>query len=314
LEELIKSEDFAHIDETGLPMNGENWWLWVICCANLVLFKQSSSRGHESINDIIKGFEGTIIADFFSAYEKFDSNPHQKCLAHLLSAIIEIIVRLKKQSDRIVKKIQKHEKSIELKEQEQGQKHTQDSNSSDKKKKGRKPKLETLKPEELNDLETKFEQNQTSINQAVELGAFFRAPFKDTCFGWKKKNSDRISKKEAEEQCANLVKKLRDDGILEEELEKILKRIDKYMDQLFTYLQTEGMPPDNNAAERNLRKFARQRKISGDFKSIDLMKHFTQYLSLYMTCRKNDQDFEALVNKILSGDSVDLRTFLFSVH
>ncbi|MHA1728567.1 MAG: IS66 family transposase [Promethearchaeota archaeon] len=70
LEELIKLESFTHIDETGLPMMGENWWLWVICTANLVLYRQSAGRGHKSIEDIIKGFKGTIISDFFRAYEK----------------------------------------------------------------------------------------------------------------------------------------------------------------------------------------------------------------------------------------------------
>ena len=84
LEYLIKGEAFVHIDESGLPMQGKNWWLWVICTANLVLYRQSHTRGHKAIRDIIEGFEGTIISDFFKAYEKFDENEHQKCLAHLL--------------------------------------------------------------------------------------------------------------------------------------------------------------------------------------------------------------------------------------
>ncbi|KKL72511.1 hypothetical protein LCGC14_2084190, partial [marine sediment metagenome] len=42
LEELVKKKALLHVDETGLPMNGENWWLWVVCCANFVLYIQST--------------------------------------------------------------------------------------------------------------------------------------------------------------------------------------------------------------------------------------------------------------------------------
>jgi len=57
LEELVRDSAFLHVDETGLPMNGENWWLWVVCCANFVLYIQSTSRGHESVKHILEGLK-----------------------------------------------------------------------------------------------------------------------------------------------------------------------------------------------------------------------------------------------------------------
>ncbi|MHA1146899.1 MAG: IS66 family transposase [Promethearchaeota archaeon] len=66
LEELVKNSKLLHVDETGLPMNGENWWLWVVCCANFVLYIQSASRRHESVKHILDGFEGTLISDFLA--------------------------------------------------------------------------------------------------------------------------------------------------------------------------------------------------------------------------------------------------------
>ncbi len=54
LEELVRAADFAHVDETGLPMMGENWWLWVVCTANLVLYHQSTGRGHSDIKEVLK--------------------------------------------------------------------------------------------------------------------------------------------------------------------------------------------------------------------------------------------------------------------
>lgn len=38
LEELVKKSALFHVDEVGLPIKGENWWLWVVCCANFVLY------------------------------------------------------------------------------------------------------------------------------------------------------------------------------------------------------------------------------------------------------------------------------------
>ena len=52
----VKGTEFAHVDETGLPLDGRNWWLWVVVTANVVLFKASESRGHATIKDM---FEGT---------------------------------------------------------------------------------------------------------------------------------------------------------------------------------------------------------------------------------------------------------------
>lgn len=109
LEELHKQESFTHIDESGLPMQGKNWWLWVIFTANIVIYRQSHIIGHTTIKDFIEGFQGTIIAVFFSAYKKFDDNDQQKCLAHLLSDVIELIVGLQKENEQIERKIQKHE-------------------------------------------------------------------------------------------------------------------------------------------------------------------------------------------------------------
>ncbi|KKL94938.1 hypothetical protein LCGC14_1859630, partial [marine sediment metagenome] len=50
---------------------------------NFVLYIQSTSRGHESVKDILEGFE-----------------EQQKCLGHLLSDIIELIVKLEKENER----------------------------------------------------------------------------------------------------------------------------------------------------------------------------------------------------------------------
>ena len=121
-----------------------------------------------------------------------------------------------------------------------------------------------------------------------------------------------MSSIEAKEQMLALVAKLRAEGVEDEEIRKILDRCEKYQDSLFTYLDHEGMPPDNNEAERKLRPFAVQRRVSGGFKSPPLMKHFAVFLSLFMTCKANVKEFEALLPRVLSEEGVDLRQFLLA--
>jgi len=307
LELLVKEAEFAHIDETGLPMRGENWWLWVVCTANLVLYHQGVGRGHTEIEEILKGFQGTIIADFFRAYEKFKDNPHQKCMAHLLSAIIELMVKLEKENERMTLKIIKCEavqaRLIADLDAELG-----------KKKRGRKPKAESVTPEQLETMDQRFQVNQKTLRQASSLGTFFRQPFQDTVFNWSKPNNERISRSAAEMQLDQLLISLRSEGIDDDELENLIKRCEKFKLNLFTYLEHEEMPPDNNRAERNLRKFAKQRRISGDFKSPAVGKHLAAYLSMYMTCEANGRDFEHLLHEIVTDQIVDLRTFLFPIE
>jgi len=184
LEELVKTSKVLHVDETGLPMNGENWWLWVVCCANFVLYIQSTSRGHESVKHILEGFEGTLISDFFSAYNKFKDVEQQKCLGHLLSDIIELIVKLEKEDERIEKKLEKHEEAMQKEE----------GSEEDPKKRGRPKKLETLTEDQVKTLKTRRVQNHKSLNQAIRLRAFFRATFKHTVLGWKVDKSKRLKK------------------------------------------------------------------------------------------------------------------------
>ncbi len=299
LESLVKNSAFVHVDETGLPMKGENWWLWVVCCANFVLYIQSDSRGHESVKDILEGFEGTLIADFFRAYDKFEAIAQQKCFAHLLSYIIEIIVKLQKENEHIEKRLKEHDEAVK-----------EESNPETiPKKRGRPHKQEQLSVEQAETLKARYEQNVKSVNQAVRLRAFFKASFKHTVLGWKTDKSKRLTAEEAEEKLRKLVHELREESVVEADLERLLKRCEKYEKKLFTYLKYEGMPPDNNPAERNLRPFVVQRKRSGGFKSPEVIRHYVIYLSLYMTCRLNSKNFDELLDLIFNGEEIDLDSF-----
>jgi len=120
-----------------------------------------------------------------------------------------------------------------------------------KKQRGRPKKLEPLTETQMKTLKKRRVQNHKSLNQAIRLRSFFRATFKHTVLGWKSDKSKRLTKDEAEEKLRDLILKLREEGVLEERLEKLLTRCEKYEKMLFTYLKYEGMPPDTTKRRGN---------------------------------------------------------------
>ena len=68
------------------------------------------------------------------------------------------------------------------------------------------------------------------------------------------------------------------------------KRFVRYRESLFLFLTEDGLPWNNNAAERAIRHLAVQRKISGSF----FVKGATDYLTLLgiaQSCRFQDKSF-----------------------
>ena len=121
----------------------------------------------------------------FAAYDQLDQE-QQKCLAHLLSAIIEIIVT-QKENDRIEKTLDQHAQAVE-KEQQQAI-----GDSPVKKPRGRPPKQAKLDENALENLDQRKVANLKTLDQRSRLCAFFRQVFENTVIGWKTPQADRIS-------------------------------------------------------------------------------------------------------------------------
>ena len=79
---------------------------------------------------------------------------------------------------------------------------------------------------------------------------------------------------------------------------KYQKRFERYRDSLFLFLEEDGIPWNNNMAERAIRHLAVQRKISGSFHR----RPATQYLRLLgigQTCRFQEKSF---LRFLISGE------------
>jgi hypothetical protein len=73
-------------DETGFPVNGQQWHLWNISNGKDVAVLIRPSRGSKVLKEIFGDFfDGILNSDCFSAYNKFKAREYQKCWAHVLS-------------------------------------------------------------------------------------------------------------------------------------------------------------------------------------------------------------------------------------
>ena len=68
------------------------------------------------------------------------------------------------------------------------------------------------------------------------------------------------------------------------------KRFDRYRDSLFTFLTQDGIPWENNMAERAIRQLAVQRKISGSFFK-RVAPQYLLLLAISQTCRFQGKSF-----------------------
>ena len=84
IQQRLQMANWVYEDETGIRVNGENWWLWVFRSDNDdVLVTIRDSRGRKVLEEIFDGnFDIPGIADGWSAYSILSIL--QRCWAHLL--------------------------------------------------------------------------------------------------------------------------------------------------------------------------------------------------------------------------------------
>jgi len=83
----IRKAKWVHIDETGMPVNGRNWWLWIFRTdQDDVLIVIQPSRGAKVVESILgKDWEKPVIVDGWRAYEWIKIL--QRCWAHLIREV-----------------------------------------------------------------------------------------------------------------------------------------------------------------------------------------------------------------------------------
>jgi len=185
-----------HADETGWRVDGQTWWLWCFCNPDTCCYMIDPSRGSPALQKFFtEAFNGTLVTDFWAAYDSLCTGDNQKCLPHLLRDVIEVDGR---------------------------------------------------------NQNTDWQAFSKQIKRLVRDGIRLR---KRPDFGTERYGS-RI----------RLINRrlwaLADAVYQDPDAARLGKRISKYRDQLFTFLDAAGVPPDNNHGERQIRPAVIIRKNS----------------------------------------------------
>jgi len=88
--EELQSSPVVHGDETTWREEGQNGYFWVFNTPTRRYFLHRFSRSGEIVNEVLgAAFDGTLVTDFYAGYNRMQGQ-HQRCWAHLLSAIHEL--------------------------------------------------------------------------------------------------------------------------------------------------------------------------------------------------------------------------------
>ena len=89
-QEAVKSA-VLHADETGWRVNGKTHWLWCFTTPDLTYYMIDRSRGSPALMKFFtEAFEGTLVTDFWGAYNAVHCGRRQICLVHLLRDLEQV--------------------------------------------------------------------------------------------------------------------------------------------------------------------------------------------------------------------------------
>jgi ribosomal protein L31E len=237
----------ANVDETGWRMRGTTWWAWVftnnLVCVYVIANSRASAIAREILGD---SFKGTLISDFFSAYNLIEAVAKQKCYSHLFT---------------------------EMKK--------------------------CLKTDDSESLKRFCKVLKRLLRDAMRLHHVYM--------------NGEIAEKEYKRRREQIEKRLSNlcrtpIGTQNSNVKRLRKRLKKHRNELLTFLYRLGVEPTNNKAERRIRIFALQRKVSfGSFSERGVKTRFI-LTSLIQTCHMLDVSFTAFaafnLNEHLQGREV----------
>jgi transposase len=82
--DCIRGSAIVHIDETGLKVDGKNYWVWVFTTDKETFYVVRKSRATKVLEEVLtRRFKGIVVCDGWKAYPSFIKRL-QRCWAHLL--------------------------------------------------------------------------------------------------------------------------------------------------------------------------------------------------------------------------------------
>jgi predicted RecB family nuclease len=215
-----------YVDETPVNLWKSKGYVWVFATARAVYFFYKDSREGSFLPDMLNGFNGVLISDFFTAYDALNM-PQQRCLIHLMRDLNDELLR--------------HPFDVEFKQ---------------------------------------FGQVFSSVLRGI-VETIDRYGLKKRRLRKHKPLSDRFCRWATETEFHSEVSK------------KYQKRVDKYRDKLFTFLDHDGVAWNNNNAEHAMKCFARYRRFADGRMTKKSVQDYLVILSIFQTCEYQGKSFLA---------------------
>jgi hypothetical protein len=88
----LRSGDVICGDEAKIRLRSGSGYVWVFSGPEVVIYRFSSSRDATVMNEVVQGFSGVLVSDFYSVYDSAPC-PQQKCLVHLVRDINDDLLK-----------------------------------------------------------------------------------------------------------------------------------------------------------------------------------------------------------------------------
>lgn len=216
---IVKSS-VIHIDETTVNLRSQTGYVWVVTTMDLVHFFFRPSREASFLPEMLDGFSGILVSDFFTGYDSVRCL-QQKCLVHLVRELDEDLVH------------------------------------------------------------NPFNEQFKTLAQG--FGSLLR-PIIETVdrYGLKKRNLGKH--KRDVERFLKSVDALTPESEL---VGKYRNRFIKYWTKMFTFLEHDGVPWNNNNAEHAIKRFAKYRRNADGCYTERSLKEYLVLASVLETCDFN---------------------------
>ena len=230
---------FICVDEAKITVKGKPGYVWTFSNAEEVLYRFSETRDGAILKEVLNGYKGVVVSDFFVAYDSAEW-VQQKCLIHLIRDI----------NDDLLK-----------------------APFNDELKGIAQPFCDLLKA--IIDTIDRHGLKKRHLNQFVNKAGKFR---------------ERVVRQEFKSKTARCYQ----------------KRISKYGDRLFTFLEHDGVPWNNNIAENAVKLIVSRRRFFGASFSKQGMEDYLLFLSILQTLRRKGGSFL----RFLISEEMDLFKFV----
>jgi predicted RecB family nuclease len=219
----IAKGSLVHADETKGVVKGGGHYMWVFANLTTVAYVYSESREAVILEELLDGFTGVLVSDFYAAYDPVPC-AQQKCLIHLMRDINEDL----------------HKNPFD---------------------------------DELKEIAGRFGALLREIIETID-----RYGLKARHLGKHKKPAARFIEHIAAMKCTT------------EAALALRKRIEKNKEKLFTFLNYDGVPWNNNNAEHAVRAFTRVRNMMTTG-TANGHREYATLLTIQQTLRCRGRDF-----------------------